>query len=330
MKKDTIRLSEACKKMNVSSSEVIVFMQKHFFVDVTLNSKLTDEQYDILCIEFASNPKIVEEAKNRNTERIEKEYQTIVKSMAIPRQFYQNNPFDEDITRLISSENIFLNRREEIVQVGNDEVVSIFSDTEAFAICRGLEDSHSKTIANNYFKSEGSDTETIEAHIIAMKALEKYGEEMLMYVLSLPTLPFKSMNVKNVFTELDKNYKKNPTLRLLYENAKGEKEKLMVHFHSEYINGEYKTNHNVIIVKNRTTNKPLMRISRDGNVIAENKAKGIIPVMKLFLKFDADIKGYSVNYGLETGDCAVCGRPLSDELSLIRGVGPVCWERMNK
>lgn len=32
--------------------------------------------------------------------------------------------------------------------------------------------------------------------------------------------------------------------------------------------------------------------------------------------------------GKTLGFCAVCGRPLSAEESVGRGIGPVCWERM--
>ncbi len=33
-------------------------------------------------------------------------------------------------------------------------------------------------------------------------------------------------------------------------------------------------------------------------------------------------------YGKLTDHCAVCGRRLEDELSVSRGIGPVCWERI--
>lgn len=34
------------------------------------------------------------------------------------------------------------------------------------------------------------------------------------------------------------------------------------------------------------------------------------------------------HYGRITGSCAVCGRPLEDEVSVARGIGPVCWEKV--
>lgn len=41
----------------------------------------------------------------------------------------------------------------------------------------------------------------------------------------------------------------------------------------------------------------------------------------------ADPKAASVMYGRESGHCGVCGRQLTDEVSLERGIGPVCYER---
>ena len=34
------------------------------------------------------------------------------------------------------------------------------------------------------------------------------------------------------------------------------------------------------------------------------------------------------HYGKLTDHCAVCGRKLEDDLSVERGIGPVCWERI--
>jgi hypothetical protein len=36
----------------------------------------------------------------------------------------------------------------------------------------------------------------------------------------------------------------------------------------------------------------------------------------------------SIKYGKELGVCGVCGRTLTDEDSRMRGIGPVCRERM--
>lgn len=35
-------------------------------------------------------------------------------------------------------------------------------------------------------------------------------------------------------------------------------------------------------------------------------------------------------YGREIGSCAICGRTLTDDLSRDRGIGPICWNYINK
>lgn len=35
-------------------------------------------------------------------------------------------------------------------------------------------------------------------------------------------------------------------------------------------------------------------------------------------------------YGHITGSCGKCGKPLEDETSVARGIGPVCWKRMHE
>jgi hypothetical protein len=34
------------------------------------------------------------------------------------------------------------------------------------------------------------------------------------------------------------------------------------------------------------------------------------------------------HYGIITGHCGVCGRPLEDEVSVARGIGPICFGRL--
>ena len=45
-------------------------------------------------------------------------------------------------------------------------------------------------------------------------------------------------------------------------------------------------------------------------------------------KIMADVPGALKAYGDLTGRCGVCNRKLEDEISVARGIGPVCWENM--
>ena len=35
-------------------------------------------------------------------------------------------------------------------------------------------------------------------------------------------------------------------------------------------------------------------------------------------------------YGAEIGKCAICSRTLTDDLSIKRGIGLICWNKLNK
>lgn len=48
----------------------------------------------------------------------------------------------------------------------------------------------------------------------------------------------------------------------------------------------------------------------------------------LLAEIVADPTAAMQQYGRITGTCAVCGRTLEDEVSVARGIGPVCWEKV--
>jgi hypothetical protein len=50
-------------------------------------------------------------------------------------------------------------------------------------------------------------------------------------------------------------------------------------------------------------------------------AEGLAPI-------SADPVAAALAYGQETGECACCGRELSDPVSVYGGIGPICLERL--
>ncbi len=67
-----------------------------------------------------------------------------------------------------------------------------------------------------------------------------------------------------------------------------------------------------------------MKVSRSGIAVPDKNAKQIIPVLQVFARISKDTKKAFLNYGLETGECSICGRELTDSESIRRGIGPVC------
>tara|TARA_R110001592_G_scaffold67354_6_gene206568 strand:- start:13300 stop:13890 length:591 start_codon:yes stop_codon:yes gene_type:complete len=52
-------------------------------------------------------------------------------------------------------------------------------------------------------------------------------------------------------------------------------------------------------------------------------------VMAILSDMSADPQSYILGHGVETGNCACCGRDLTDDRSLKAGVGPVCAKHWN-
>ena len=215
-----------------------------------------------------------------------------------------------------------MKRQKQTLKFEESEIETVFSDFEAYSICKGLDNRHAKHLARNYFKTNKQmDNEQFEAHSIAMSALEKYGGRTLTFMISLPPLPFKALNATQIFSELDKRRKKQdfPILRITFKNAKNQTEKIQISYYAEKSNQGRKRNDNVLTIKNRSTGQQLIRLSRSGIVIPE-----IVPVLQVFMRFSKNTKQTLLNYGLETGECSICGRELTDSESIRIGVGPVC------
>lgn len=245
----------------------------------------------------------------------------------LPPEFSLDNPFLLNQQLILSEEDLFSKRQMQIRKLKESELKTVFTDFEAFSICSGLDNRHTKHIAREYFKSlQSSEVHLIEAHEIAMAALNKYGSKTLSFVISLPPLPFKVVNATQIFSELDKRRNKQefPILRITFKNDKNQTEKIQISYFAEKLENGRRRNNNVLIVKNRTTGLNIMRVSRNGIVVPETNAKQIIPVLQVFIRFSTDTKQTLLNYGLETGECSICGRELTDSESIRIGIGPVC------
>lgn len=223
--------------------------------------------------------------------------------------------------------NQFNDRKTRSLILNGLEIKTIFSDFEAFSICLGAENKSMKKIAKVYFDGISTSQNKIEAHKFAMAALEKYGSDFLSYAISLPPLTFKNINVEKIFSEMENKRKitKNPMIRITYFNEVNKvKEKLSLSFFKEKIDNELKFDTNRIILKNKYRNQQILEITKKGELNIKDSSFQIIPVLSLFISFSENPKKYIINYGLETGECSICGRELSDYESVKRGIGPIC------
>lgn len=203
----------------------------------------------------------------------------------------------------------------------------ILSTNEAFSICTGINLSESRKLVY-YFNNNQHDLNDIKrAKEIALMAIDKYGEEGIKYFMSLPPVPFKALDVTKIFHELDNRAKKvnKPILRILLGNDKSEK--VTVSFYSEYSyeDSARLTNNDIIEIKDKTTSKTIFQIHRSGAIKVNPSVRNLIIKLNLFIQFSNDPQKLILHYGLTTGECAVCGRELTDPVSIRRGIGPKCY-----
>lgn len=228
----------------------------------------------------------------------------------------KGNLADGKISRNLISNNVTIN--------------SQFTDFQAFHICRGIKNQES--LYNKYIKNKHDDTDIFKAHNIAMKTLEKYGREMIGFLFSLPKLPFNCPQFSTLFSSLDKamlDGNQNPVIKFRVKNVKGLYEDIEYSFY-HHNNNKYI---NQIRVKNSSAGFDLIHISREGKVLVEDNVRpqlpprNIIPVLEFFYTITQSHEGFQkavISYGQETGNCSLCGRELTDKISKMKGIGPVC------
>jgi hypothetical protein len=241
----------------------------------------------------------------------------------LPIVFRNQNPFEAEIIQIIKGGSDFDQRVKRNIQFENQTLETMLTDFEASAICSGLSDVQSKTLGNRYISGD-SDAELIfNLHLRAKETIEKYGELLIFQLIKLPPLPVKTEKAHQIFLELDKKKKitEDPFIRLLFEN-----EKIQFSFFKKNEGQSKSIYSNVIIARNSVRNEDLFMMSRDGRVIPLAKTTNVAPVICTFISYSSDLQQHIIHYGMETGECSICGRTLSDLESIRIGIGPVCRE----
>lgn len=276
--------------------------------------------YQCLALLIVSN-----KLKASNIEKLKKIYNI---SEITKNEFNEENPFEKDILETLKEEyanGIILKK----ISLENDYLESEFTDFQAFHICRGIKDK--QHLYDKFDSNKHDDKDVFEAHSIAMTLLKQKGKSLINFILSLPPLPFKCNNFKILFSVLDKrrSENENPVIRLKIKNHDNVSEEIEYGFlmeeNTKYINQ--------IRVRNKTTNTELFDVNRDGIVMPKDNSKtkevdkNITPILQLFYRItenESGLKEAIFSYGIETGRCSICGRTLTDNVSKMKGIGPVC------
>lgn len=276
--------------------------------------------YECLALLIVSN-----KLKDSKIEKLKKAYTISEKTK---KEFNEENPFEKDILETLKEDyanGIILKK----ISFENDFLESEFTDFQAFQICRGIK--NKEHLYNKFDSNKHDDKDVFEAHYIAMKLLKDKGKNIINFILSIPPLPFKCNNFKILFSSLDKrrNQNENPVVRLKIKNHENATEEIEYSFlmeeNTKYINQ--------IRVRNKTTNTELFDVNRDGIVIPKENTrenginKNITPILQLFYRITENENGLKeaiISYGIETGQCSICGRTLTDNSSKVKGIGPIC------
>lgn len=240
-----------------------------------------------------------------------------------PPGFLTENPYQEYIQELIENKSPFSEVRETLYWGLENSLDTHFTDFQAFSLCQGLKDGRPRKLARLFFANQISKEERYEAHQWAMATLSKYGAERVHFMLSLPPLPFKALDSRAIFSELDKRaeHTNTPIIRLLLKEPYAGNHSLSISFHAE---SQQAPDRDIIQVRKKGQNGVLLRLSRSGHILPGSKPKAIIPVAQFFVRISDDMQKAIVYYGQHSGECAICGRPLTDPESIKNGIGPVC------
>ncbi len=343
-------LIKVATEFNVGLTSIVEHLKiMGFEVDNRPTSKITDEMYFELLKEFNSSSKpknqliqttsippkntliedktIIEKISTPkfekiNSSEVEKIESTEIEEIIpieIEDRFDLENPYETFIIDFIRNGIDFENRIPENRLIGGEFIETQFTDYEAFSICLGTENAILRKIGRDFFKGIISDKSLILAHNSSMSALQKYGEVYISLIFSLPPLPFHAFNPRQLFSEMDR--RKEVTERPIFRILIGEK-KYILKFHEDY-SKDFISNE-IVTVNDKKTKHTVFYISRTGSIFPMENIKNIIPIISIFMRNVADFKSYILNYGLESGECSVCGRTLTDRFSIRMGIGPVC------
>ena len=314
-----MRLSELMKMKTIKEAEIEECFRSLGWSFTSINKKISDEE----------SVQIVQQLKmlKKNLQQIESQGNPTLRNTRpikdLPEQFKRKNNFEKETIKIVKGDSDYLNREVRSIKCENDFLETRLTDFEAFSILRGLKDKWSKQLSTRYFSGEHDEELISFGHHRAIETIEKYGDSLVLHLITLPPLPFQVTDSHQIFSQLDQKKKltQDPIIRLWFE-----KEKVQFSFYRkpENANGSYYPN--VIIARNKSTNEDLFLLSRDGRCVPLSSTRNIGPLIQTFISYSDTLEQQILHYGLQTGECSICGRPLSDPESVRIGIGPVCRE----
>lgn len=314
------RAMAVCKLYNVSFDTLTDYLIRIGYGKIKSNELLENDLLEIIKKEFTSDK--IEKDKlrgNTNLNFINPKTTRKSKNIKIQPVIKSNENLLQDATILLKND-IFKEKSVEIQYKQLPVLSSYFSDMAAINICKKMNSSYARELCKKYYlPKENSALIRYQLHYIANKALVIFGSKILTFIFGLRQLKFKNNSAIEI-----RNYQKViPDFPIITLITKDE-----IPFRLTFYIKKIKNNNTLkgdVRLYNFKNNEQIGYIDEQGYILS--KLNKFTPSLSLFYESISN-NSYSIYSGVESGTCAICGRDLTDSISLRIGVGPTCAQQI--
>ena len=292
-----INVAKLSVQLKIGAHTILDFLRTTGFKNARLNTKLSETTVREIIASFNNKRKVIP---------VEKQSQVLL------------------------TENIFINVIQQIRYKDERTIDSYFTDAQAKEICSkmavGIIRHYSNLFMANKVNSQALvkkpenlnfDLLRYQLHYLAAKALDFYGGKALTFIFKLRHLPLHKTNTK-VLSANKKWYRNEnvyfPTFQL---NRSDDDSNYYIRFTKLY---ERKKDNYPVFTLYNYRRKKVAAFSRTGELIEKFKER--FPSIAIFEEIKSgELTLYS---GYDDGLCDICGRLLTDPLSVSYGRGPQC------
>jgi hypothetical protein len=304
---------------NVGFDTLSDFLFAKGYPQITIQSKINSRQHlNLIHEQFVSQKNLRDKVRGPSTInwKIDESKASINVSII---EDYTGNMKNENVKTDIVSRLLYLeeNRFDTIkqtVRYKKETIQSKFSDSEALSVCKKMCSSFTRNVCKN-FETKKNDREfhRFQIHFIANKALKLYGGEVMTFWYNLRPLKFKNQSAFEVNTYI----KVIPDFPMITLKSKDFSCNVSFFLKQNKIKNQLQPNIRVFSTKRGH----IAYLDPQGYIL--DKTKKFSPRLQLF--FEASRSGnFLISSGVETGNCEICNKPLTDTRSLRMGIGPVC------
>jgi hypothetical protein len=286
---NTIKIAEISKRLKVGHELVIDIINNslNFKKNLELNSKVEFKYLDLVNKIIQSKPNWSDFKQNK---------------IIVFNGLNKNN---------------FL-KKKQIIEINNISFETNFSDNEAIEICKRMSDGVIRKAANSIYQINNINerNKTIyQFHKLAMKALKYYGGHILTFILNSNILRSKNSKILVYNGKIKFTDNIDPTFPNIHFSIKDEKYFIRFNRPKEDIFNSYQ-----LTIYNKN-NYPIYGINKENRLIKNFEDRP--PYINMFLDFSNQINP-KIYFGYDNTQCDICGRELTDAISIKYGRGPNC------